>query len=120
MSAKRKISPKEFVWYIIAGLLAAWGLTYIVLGLVIDYAPGRPSDFALYQVQQDFIAWAGLSFFNWGLIIFAIGVVLAAIVLCIFASGYDREVEKANRRAQRMINFSNSETEEVVKDAEVK
>lgn len=119
MAAKRKMSPKEYIWYIIAGLLALWGLTYIVLGLVIDYAPGRPSDFALHQVQVDFMAWAGLSFFNWGLIIFSIGVVLAAIVLCVFASGHDREVEKANRRAQRMINFSTSE-EETVKDAEVK
>jgi hypothetical protein len=64
------------------------------------------------------MSWAGLSFFNWGLIILSVGVLLGVIVLCVFASSHDREVEKANRRAQRMINFSTNE--EVVKDAEVK
>lgn len=118
--AKRslKLSPKEFVWYIIAGLLALWGLVYIVLGLVIDYGPLNVEQFPLRKVQQDFMAWAGLSFFNWGLIILSIGAVLAVIVLCVFASSHDREVEKQNRRAQRKINLNN--TEEVIKDAEVK
>lgn len=115
---KCKLSPKEFVWYIIAGLLALWGITYIVLGLFIDYGPINPSEAPLLDVQADFVKTFGLSFFNWGLIILAIGTLLAVIVLCVFASSHDREVEKQTRRAQRKINFSAS-TEEVV-DAEVK
>lgn len=117
-SKKLKLSSKEFVWYIIAGALAAWGITYIVLGLVIDYGSLNPEINPLLSVQTDFINTFGLSFFHWGLIITSIGALLATLVLVIFASSHDREVEKQTRRAQRKINFSKEE--ETVVDAEVK
>ena len=32
---KMKITVFELVWYILMGLLAAWGLTFITLGVIV-------------------------------------------------------------------------------------
>lgn len=114
---QRKVPVKEWIWYLFASILAAWGVAEIILGLILEFANVRMSDFPLYQAQEAYISLFGLSFLHWGLILMGIGVVLAVIVLCICAVRYDRESEKASRRAARLNNFNN---EDKVIDASVK
>ncbi len=118
-NSKNKVRVQEIVFYSISGILAIWGIVEIILGLIVEFADVRVSDFPLYQAQQTYISLFGMSFTNWGLVLLSIGVILCVIVLCIYATGYDREAEKESRRAARLqgqIINSNSE----ISDAEVK
>lgn len=99
---KRKISIFEIVWYALTGAVAAWGLTYIVLGLVHSFYPSTISNNPLNDANATIVEKFGLGFLYWGLIILAIAVVAACVVLCIYAKTTDREAEKANRRAARL------------------
>ena len=95
----RKVSVFEIVWYTLTGLLAVWGLTYIVLGVV---ARNSRADSAIAKASSGYAKAMGLDFYGWGLILLAIGVVLMVIVLLANAKKADREVEKQQRRAARL------------------
>ena len=96
---KLKVSIFELVWYILTGLLGAWGLTFITLGVIVrNLKPG--SDLA--EADAAWKAAMKTNYFTAGLILLVTGVVLAVIVLCIFAKSADREVEKQQRRAARL------------------
>ena len=99
---KLKLSLFEFVVYVISGLLALWGLTYIVLGLFGQYLEVGSDQNVLAQANASFAKVFGLGFFGWGLIILSIGAVIAIICLCINAKKTDKEAEKAARRAARL------------------
>ena len=126
-AAKKKfpLHPFELVWYILCGLVGLWGLTYIVLGIVIDYLPTTAEDEGLVKANGEFAKTFKLDFFGWGLIILAIAAVAVVLVLLLFSSKIDRDYEKNVRRAQRMAQLDaevekeeQAEQQEIV-DAEV-
>ena len=104
---KLKISIFELVWYILTGGLAVWGLTFITLGIIErNLKPGSDlasADAAWKQAMKT-------DYFTAGIILLVVGVVLAVIVLLIFAKTADREVEKQQRRAARLAAASSVES----------
>ncbi len=121
---KFPLHPFELVWYVLTGLVGAWGLTYIVLGLVAQNLPITSEDKGLVKVNGDFTKTFKLDFFGWGLIILAIAAVAAVLVLLLFSNRVDRDYEKNVRRAQRLAQMEAEEAkeeanEEQVVDAEV-
>ena len=100
---KNKLSVFEIVWYSITGAVTLWGLTYIVLGLIANYAPVSTHDNVLLQASNSIANnFNGLGFFEWGLIIMVIGVAAATVVLLAYASKVGKTSEKAARRAARL------------------
>lgn len=103
------LHPFELVWYVLTGLVGAWGLTYIVLGLIAENLPVKSTDEGLVEVNAQFAKTFKLDFFGWGLIILAIAAVAAVIVLLLFSNKVDRDYEKNVRRAQRMAQMEAEE-----------
>ena len=100
MANKKKlpVSIFELVWYPICALVILWGLTYVVLGLVIKYNDIRSLD----EFEEGFTKLFGLGVYFWGLIIIAIGVVAGVAVMLIFAKTFDHASEKEQRRNARL------------------
>ena len=92
----------EVVWYTLCALLALWGLTYIVLGIVAEAITSV--DNPLLDASDTIKKLFGLGFLYWGLIILAIASVLAIIVLLINGKNTDREQEREARRAARLAH----------------
>ena len=117
--AKRKLSIFEIIWYSLTGGLGLWGLTFIVLGVI---ARNLRSDSALSKANAKYAEVMKLGYFESGIILLVIGVVLAIVVLLINAKKSDREVEKQQRRAARLASVTGGlveqpvETEEAVED----
>ena len=110
----RKLSVFEIIWYSITGLLGAWGLTYVVFGIIVR---NQGSNGALYGANATIANNFGLGgFFNWGLILVAIAVVLSVIVLLANAKKTDTEFEKNQRRAARLAAVEASKADVI--DAE--
>lgn len=117
----RKLKPVELVIYIISGLFILWGLTYITLGLVAKYLPvtNSPLKIANATIARLF----GLDMFGWGLVIFILFALVAAITMIVFAKNVDKEYEKSQRRAARLSRANKIETApeaSKIVDAEVK
>ena len=94
----KKLSPKELVWYILAGLLIFTGLFMVVFG-IIGHQMNVP-------YEQNFIKQAEknmfLEFRLFGLIFLGSGMIIGVIALVYFAKTADREIEKTIRRQQRL------------------
>lgn len=104
----------EIVFYVLGGLLALWGLTYTVLGLLsANLNPSNP----FIAVDDTIKKLFGLGLFYWGLIILAIGAVVIVITLCIAAKKNDRQFEREARRQARLAQAKKAEN---IIDAEVK
>lgn len=110
---KNDLRVFEVVWYSICAAVALWGLVYIVLGLVANYANVPHHDNYLLEASNVIKRNFGLGFFGWGLIIFAIGVVAAIFVMLIYAAKVDKTSEKAARRAARLAKLQADMAEEV-------
>ena len=83
---KLKISIFELVWYILNGLLAAWGITFITFGIIIrNSKPGSDLANANYNWKQAMKT----DFFTSGVLVLVAAVILAVIVLLIFAKTAD-------------------------------
>lgn len=103
---KKAIKIFEVIWYTICSAVIVWGLTYIVLGLVAEYAAIPDHKNELLQASNKLAAtFGGLGFFQWGLIIFGIGMACAILVLLIVAATVDKTSEKAARRAARLAKI---------------
>ena len=103
----KKLSGKalkifETVVYSISGAVALWGLTYIVLGLIATYGP---LDNEIEKFNTSFAKTFKLGLFDWGLIIFLIGMAVGIIVLLVIATTVDKTNEKAARRAARLAKI---------------
>ena len=109
----------EIIWYTLCGLVGLWGLTYIVLGIVIDYLPITAEDEGLIKANIKFAEKFKLDFFSWGLIILAIAAVAAVVVLIVFSGKVDRDYEKNVRRAQRMAQLDAEMDAEMAEEQEV-
>lgn len=115
-----KVPFKEYIWYIIACVLTAWGIGQIICGLILEFSNVKLSDMPLYNAQLKYIELFGLSFMHWGLILMGIGVLIGVVTLCICAGRYDRESEKASRRAARLAQQKELIEKVSIVDAEVK
>lgn len=104
---KMKITVFELVWYILMGLLAAWGLTFITLGVIVRNIK-QTSDLA--TANQGWKAAMKTDYFTAGIIILVVAVISAVVVLSIFAKTADREVEKQQRRAARLAAASSADS----------
>ena len=110
-----KISIFELVVYILFGLMAVWGVTYICLGFACDLISPLSS---LVKTNDAIKANTnGMGFLEQGILILSIAVVVIVIVLMVNAKKSDREFEKDQRRAARIASRGNQNT---VIDAEVK
>ena len=106
---KLKVSVFEIIWYILTGLLGAWGLTFISLGIVArNSKAGSDIVMANYNWKQVMKT----DYFTAGILILVSAIVLAVIVLLIFAKTADREVEKQQRRAARLAAANTAEAQE--------
>jgi len=110
----KKVTTKEFLWYLGAGLLGFLGLVAIVFG-IIGYHMAGPTGTNFIVEFEDKINFE-LRYI--GLILIAAGLVLGVIVLLINAKKADREVEKKIRREQRLAAQAN-QTIEVKKAVEI-
>ena len=104
---KLKVSIFELVWYILTGGIAVWGLTFLTLGVIVR---NLKSDTGLAKANAGWLAAMKTDYFTSGIILLVTGVVLAVIVLLIFAKTADREVEKQQRRAARLAAASAAES----------
>lgn len=119
---KKKMNKKqifEIVALSVSGAVALWGLVYIVLGMIANYAPVTTDPIQLVVANKEFAKVFGLDMFGWGLIILGIGALLATIILLAYAGSYDREYEKSQRRALRRQGIETIQTADEVIDAEV-
>jgi len=110
----KKVTTKEFIWYLVCGLFGFLGLLCVIFG-IIGYHMDSSAKLNFVQQFEDKINFP-LRFI--GLILIGAGVVLAIIVLLFNAKKADREVEKKIRREQRLA-VQNSSTIEVKKAVEV-
>ena len=94
----KKISVFELVWYILCGLVALWGLTYICIGVINHFA----SISSLNDFCNGFKGMFKLSIHVWGALIIAIAAVAAVIVLLVFAKTVDRASDREQRRSARL------------------
>lgn len=99
---KRGIKVKEYIWYIIASLLALAGLVMIILGIVANYLP---LDNKFVIATKEFAKVVHLSYINFGLIFVFAGGLIAVIVLAVFAKNADRQAERSQRRALRLAGL---------------
>ena len=115
---KLKLSVFEIVWYTICLLVALWGITYIVLGLLGQYLPMKASDNPIRNASNSYASVFGMGFFGYGLIHTGVACVAALIVLLMQSKKADRDVEKAQRRAaiRASINKQMEENEEEIID----
>lgn len=94
----KKLSVVEWVFYPIAGVLALGGIGLLILGLLAKFLPMKPDDNPLAVAELN----SPLTFTVWGIITLLAGLVTGVIVLLVYAQKYDREAEKASRRAARL------------------
>jgi len=111
----KKVTTKEFIWYLAAGLLAFLGLIAVIFGIIGYHMAGPAGTNFVIQFEEKLNNFP-LRFI--GLILIAAGLVLAVIVLLINAKKADREVEKRIRREQRLAAQAN-QTIEVKKAVEI-
>ena len=109
MKKKLPLSIFEIVAYTLLLLMGLWALTYIALGIACEFIR---YDTGVAEAN----AKLNLGFLWEGLIILGATVVAVVTVLLINAKKSDRDFEKAQRRAQRLIK--KNPTPEVV-EAEV-
>lgn len=112
---KLKISVFELVVYIIIGLMAVWGLTYIGLGVACNFINETVNDNALLKANAHLVETTSyLGFLKQGILVLTIAIVVIVIVLLANAKKSDKEFEKSQRRAARTSQRANK-----VIDAEV-
>ena len=101
---KKKDSTKELVGYIISGVIALFGVALMISHTVGVYLPVLNSNNAVV-IAENAVKNAlkiKLDFLGWGIIFMVIGVFIALMILLSVAKKVDYDVEKAQRRAQRL------------------
>jgi heme/copper-type cytochrome/quinol oxidase subunit 2 len=110
----KKVTTKEFIWYLAAGLLAFLGLVAVTFGIIGYHmtAPTGQNFITAFEQKINFeLRYLGLIFIG-------AAVVLAICVLVFNAKKADREIEKKIRREQR-IAAQSSKTIEVKNAVEI-
>lgn len=110
----KKVTDKEFAWYLGCGLIIFLGLVSIVFG-IIGYHMSTATGMNFVQNFEEKIKF-DLRYL--GLILVGGGVAILICVLLFNAKKADREVEKKIRREQRLA-AQNNKTIEVKQAVEV-
>jgi len=110
----KKISTKEFLWYLGCGLIAFLGLVSIIFGIIGYHMSGPTGTNFVTQFEEKL----HFELRYLGLILLGSAVVLVVCVLLYNAKRADREVEKKVRREQRLAAQA-SKTIEVKKAVEI-
>ena len=93
-----KLSIKELVWYIIAGVAMFAGVFMIIFGIIGHHMGGNLDQNFIKQAEKNIV----LDFRIWGIILLASGMLIAVIALVVFAKSADRNIERTIRRQQRL------------------
>ena len=110
--AKKKLTKKEIVWYVIAGVIATVAIVFLVFGIIGDHYPGVYADNWVAESENAWLKnWSNLGYRWWGVILLVFSASLASLVLGLSAKEGDRDAERALRRAQR-LGISKAETPE--------
>lgn len=110
----KKISNKEFAWYLGCGIVALFGLILIVFGIIGYHMNAPIGENFIRQFEKKL----PLDLRTFGIIFVAVGVLVGIIVLLWNAKRADRDIEKRIRREQR-IAAQSSQSIEVKKAVEV-
>lgn len=103
----RRISWKEWTFYAIAILIALFGLSLMITGIIGDNLGVSLENNPIKAAEKDFIATGfAMNFRNLGLVIIALGALVAIITLMVNAKKSDREHEKQLRRQERLSSDS--------------
>lgn len=110
---KTRISGKEFAWYLVGATIAVFGLVLMIFGIVGHHLPINASNNFIKNAETGLINAIHIPFdFRiWGIILFALGVLVDVIALAVNAKKTDREVEKQLRRQQRQASLKNNTIE---------
>jgi hypothetical protein len=115
----KKLSKGEIAWISIEGVVAALGLFFLVIGILVDYVPPKRNALGEYSNwmlnwQNGFQTWSKTTLsLRWlGIIILLIAVFVTLITLNHYAKKSDVNDERALRRAQRLQVLSQSAPEE--------
>lgn len=103
----KKVTVKEFAWYVGCALVIVLGIICMVFGIVGYHMGGNSANNFIAQFESKI----ALDLRTWGIIFMAIGVVVGIIVLLVNAKKADREIEKKIRREQRLAAQANSTIE---------
>jgi hypothetical protein len=111
---KMKVTTKEFVWYVIAGILVFIGTALIIFDIIGDNIRVSTDDNWILTAQNAVIEWSkiNMDWRAWGLIFFLVGALVAVITLSVFAKGADRIVEKEQRRQARLSAIKETDVDE--------
>ena len=101
----KKVTTKEFIWYLVCGFIAFLGLVAIIFGIIGYHMPGELNFIEQFEEKINF----QLRYI--GLILLGVAVVMSIIVLLFNAKKADREVEKKVRREQRIAAQSSNTIE---------
>lgn len=100
----RKLGKGELAWYIIAGIFATAGLTFLVFGILGSHLPVKASEnWVLISEAAWLTNWSKMGYRYWGLILIGVATLIACIALGVYAKVGDRDKERAIRRQQRLI-----------------
>jgi len=114
------LSGKELAWYIVAGIFATAGLTFLVFGIVGSHFPGKASDNWVIISENAWLTnWSKMGYRWWGLILIGVGTLIGCIALTVFAKVSDRDQERVIRRQQRLV-LEQQVTEKTAEAIEVK
>lgn len=103
----RRINWKEWTFYAIAIVIALFGLSLMITGIVGDNLGVSLENNPIKTAEKDFIATGfAMNFRNLGLVIIALGALVAIITLMVNAKKSDREHEKQLRRQERLSSDS--------------
>ena len=97
----KNFTIKQLVFLIIALLIIAMSLTFLVLGLIDDYANIKNSILTTPNSSMKTMCW-GIGFTWFGVIFTCVGSIILAFVLSSSAKLEERELEKQARRKQRL------------------
>ncbi len=112
MKSSKKIKSftvKQLVFFIIALLIIATAITFLVLGLIDDYANIKNSILTRPNSSMKSKCW-GIGFTWFGVIFTAVGSIILAFTLSSAAKLEERENEKQARRKQRLESMNASKT----------
>lgn len=113
MKTKTKVSGKEFAWYVVGGVFAAFGLTLAIFGIIGHHLNVPAANNFIQNAEKELIKAIKVPFdFRiWGIMFLLLGMAIIIITLNFNAKKTDREIEKTIRRQQRLSAGMNTDIE---------
>ncbi len=102
------LSIFEITFYTVCAVLGVWGIVYIILGMIADYASVDGLVHFTNVIKSNF----GMNAFYWGIMILAIAAIAFAIAVLCVNRVVERESDKVSRREARLAHLKEIEEEE--------